>query len=1064
MRGIKIFGSRSMPNWLGLVSVVAIAALFGCTKKQDENSEPSAITNRSVLTPDKKVILIRLASDALLVDAGMSEQGAVVSDEDKARINAEHQEIERQLNQLSDQIEILWRYKFVLNAVAVVIPTQLEDEIAKIPGVRGTHNDLPFGRPERIDPGAVRQKDLSGKNSVSFIGAQKVRRELRATGPDGRTMPVDGNGIKVGIIDTGIDYTHRMLGGSGHPMDYEAALETISGEGFFPNRKVIGGIDLVGRDYDAGSHEFDKQIPKPDQNPLDEHGHGTHVAGTVAGIGDSENTYTGVAPEAKLFAIKVFGQSGSTTDSVVIAALEYAVDPEMSDNPSNHLDVVNLSLGSSFGLPHILYDEAVRNLVKAGVTPVMSAGNSGDIPYIVGSPGASDAAISVAASVDDMDHNWKFNAVEFSSPDLGRIPAKAVEGSITRPVSESGDVSGKLVSIGLAAEDLPEDVKEELNGHIALIDRGQVSFSEKIQRAYEAGAKGIIMVNNRDGEPISMGGSGMVPIPGIMIVKSLGDQIKSSIRQGSEVTVNFGSELKIEEPELIDQMTGFSSRGPRSFDSVIKPEISAPGQNIISAKVGSGYQGVAFSGTSMAAPHMAGVVALLKQYRSGISEQDVRSVLMGTGKILQKPGGDHYSVARQGAGRVQAFKALTSTLLTYPATLSLGEHEVASTKVVRKTLTVKNGGTSVLRLSIAPKGGESIALRTNKEQIALEPGQQTELQVFATLKSPAESVSSQEHFGWVQFFDGKGEPVHVVPVLGVVNKQSKLKAGKAMIHGSSPSDSPGAFVEVELKNPGQVAGEALLFNLLAQDQRKEGIGERSRISDICDLESVGYRVVSVETDGGLVPMIQFAAKLYSPVTTWNHCEISVQLDGNGDGIADQELLGTDLSSLSGAYGSGTFYSVLTDAQKMRDIRAVYDEVGGTEDYQRAIVDVQDLKVYHHGTIAILTARLDKLARTSPGLMKIKVASLVTSTVIKTGDDFLKNHASKWQTVDPYPEMSAFYDFPESTMLAAGESRMVYLTKGEKNGKLIAYFPRNPVARTVLRKDQQSQVLQNKYLY
>jgi subtilisin family serine protease len=125
---------------------------------------------------------------------------------------------------------------------------------------------------------------------------------------------------------------------------------------------------------------------------LDEATHGTHVAGTVAGLGDGVNTYDGVAPDAALYAIKVFGAKGGTSDEVVIAALEYAADPTGDLSFQQQLDVVNLSLGSNYGNPHIMYNHAIKNLVRGGTVVVASGGNSGDSSYIVGAPGISDDA------------------------------------------------------------------------------------------------------------------------------------------------------------------------------------------------------------------------------------------------------------------------------------------------------------------------------------------------------------------------------------------------------------------------------------------------------------------------------------------------------------------------------------------------------------------------------------------------------------------------------------------------------------------------------------------------
>lgn len=1042
--------------------LLSLLFMISCSDQAEIKSDPLAISNRSLVIPDRKFLMIRLQSPALLEHATTNQTGAQVSSDEIATLNHEQEEFIQNLSEISSDIKVLFRYKFVLNGLAVVIPSAVESKVKALPGVREAQDDKFFERPEFVDSHEGSAENIQLRNSATFIGSLRIRDELKVKDPNGTEIPVDGTGIKVGIIDTGIDYTHTMLGGSGQLDDYQMAASSDDGAGFFPNRKVVGGIDLVGNDYDAGSHDYDKRIPHPGLNPLDTQGHGTHVAGTVAGYGDGVNTYTGVAPESSLYAIRVFGTEGSTSDSVVIAALEYAVDPTRSDNPENHLDVVNLSLGSRFGLPHSLYDEAIRNLIHANVTPVISAGNSGDIPYIVGSPGVSESAISVAASTDDMDQNWRFDALEFSSPGQEPTLARVVEASFTKPVKEAQNLHSELYFIGFADADLGEDVRERLKGKVALIDRGQVSFFDKIQRAWDAGAVGAVVVNNSDGEAIPMGGSGDIPIPGVMIARDLGRQIKSMLSEGKIVGVNFASDKKIEQPELIDKITDFSSRGPRSLDAAIKPEITAPGSYILSAKSGSGHEGVAHSGTSMAAPHVTGIVALLKQFRPEFSEEDVRSALTGSGKILSKSGDQYYSVARQGAGRVQGFKALTSGIVTSPATLSLGQHELTSKKVMRRRIQITNTTSEAQLLTVSAELFGGVDMQA-PEQLSLAAGQSVAMDLLIQLHAPEEGTVARESFGWIHFKNQDASVHHVVPFLGVTVRQSQLEAGELRIHGNNTMDSREALAELEIQNHSQTRGEALLFNLLAKDHRKGGIGELQRFSDICDLEAVGYRVMQAEYEGEKIQLLQIAAKLYSPLTTWHHCEISVQIDGNGDGVTDQELLGTDLSTLSGVFAPGVFASVLTDAHAMRAIRMDYDQ-GGIGDYRAAILDVQQLRLYEHGTLAVLSVRMDRLATTGPGLMKIKVASLVASSVIRTADDFLLDHESRWETVDPYPRMSPFYDLPNVITVEGGQKKSVYFTKGERDGALIAFFPQNAVSRSVLLQDHQSQILENRFLY
>lgn len=1055
-----------------LVFSFAICLLVSLTNSCGEqvpsanNSQLEAISNRSQKQQAYGIVMLKLKTPALLTNAKRGEGGRIIIDPDLQQALAEEKQATlTRLRELSEEIKVLHSYQYVLNGLSLLIPSKLKDKVENLPGVVSVHQNRAFARPkfftdQKIDMGA------SGfeRTSAKFIGSDLVHQGLRVRSPEGGAwIPVKGAGVKVGIIDTGIDYTHAMLGGSGNPLDYQN-MDPSEPNHLFPNDKVVGGIDLVGSDYDVSSVDFSRHIPNPNPNPVDESGHGTHVAGTVAGTGDGISTYDGLAPEASLYAIKVFGKKGSTSDHVVIAALEYAVDPDGDGDPSDHLDVLNLSLGSSFGVPHILYSEAIANLVKAGITPVMSAGNSGNIPFIVGSPGAADEAISVAASVDNMDHNWKFRAVRFKLADGEQVLVKAIEATTTKPIKQlESPIAGALIPVGYGDKDFSDELKAMVEGNVAFIDRGLVSFSEKISRAFAAGAVGVVVANNQAGTPINMGGQGSFPIPGIMISQSLGTRFKDQITRGEDVFVHFKVDESIEESELIDTLTSFSSRGPRSLDSLIKPEIAAPGKNIVSARLGGGTKAALMSGTSMAAPHVAGVVALLKQYRPHISEDQVKSLLLGTSKLMKDVNGNDYSVAYQGTGRVQAFAALTHGLVLKPAALSLGEHGVESRKTLLKEIEVENINSGKLKLDVHTRVGQGITINLNNRSLTLEPFEKRKLMLRIELEAAGEKLTFAERYAHLYFNDQAGNIIGKASLLAMVKKVSRIQAEKLKVYASSSDDAAGAMASLNLHNKGAGSGEALIFNLLAKDQRKNGVGPDGRVSDICDLESVGYRIFTRNLEGQAIPILQLAAKHYSPLTSWNHCEISVQIDGNGNGLADQELLGTDAHSLSRRFARNSFASILTDANLMRIIRKAYDE-GGDGDYGAAIVDSQNFHAYQYGTIAILEARIDKLRSYRNGLLKVKVASLVSTKVIGLSDDFLAQQAERWAIIDPVAQMGSFYQLPERVSLAAGESKEVLFTKGFGQGRLVVYFPFNQTSSVVVQKGKQAQVLRTQYIF
>ncbi len=240
----------------------------------------------------------------------------------------------------------------------------------------------------------IERHSPTNADSVPFLEVPSVWQDLGLT----------GEGVTVGVIDSGIDYYHANFGGSGDPADHAADDPTVIEPGTFPTAKVAGGYDFVGNEYDPSSDDPALNTPKPDPDPLDCNGHGSHVAGTAAGAGVltdgstftgpyDETTHTnsfligpGVAPQATLYALKVFGCDGATDTEVVIDAIELAVE--------NDLDVINMSLGSPFGRSNDPSAVAATNAAIAGVVVVTSAGNSGPGRYITGIAGRRIRACS----------------------------------------------------------------------------------------------------------------------------------------------------------------------------------------------------------------------------------------------------------------------------------------------------------------------------------------------------------------------------------------------------------------------------------------------------------------------------------------------------------------------------------------------------------------------------------------------------------------------------------------------------------------------------------------------
>lgn len=295
-------------------------------------------------------------------------------------------------------IPVLFQARAAYTGVAVAAAVDQLPLLSGLPGVAGVHI---------IPPKARGSTSVATANGAASLWSQSRPQAL-------------GHGVRIGIIDSGIDYTHATFGGQGTNEAYAANDPTVVEPGSFPTAKVVAGYDFVGDGYDAAGIAG-SPIPAPDGDPLDcaATGHGTHAASIAAGYGVDEQGATfrgpysagvsfeqflvqpGVAPEASLVALKIFGCQGETT-TFLTAAIDYALDPNRDGNTDDRLvDVLNISLGSPFGGSDDPDAVAVERAVQAGVVVVVSAGDSGDVFYSLASPASAPLAIAVGASVDE---------------------------------------------------------------------------------------------------------------------------------------------------------------------------------------------------------------------------------------------------------------------------------------------------------------------------------------------------------------------------------------------------------------------------------------------------------------------------------------------------------------------------------------------------------------------------------------------------------------------------------------------------------------------------------------
>src|SRR5213594_3476098 len=550
----------------------------------------------------------------------------------------------------------------------------------------------------------VQSYEIDLSDVVPYIGAQAVH-----------NLGFDGTGVRVAVLDSGIDYTHADLGGAGTAAAYTAAYgtsvndaRTTTLDGLFPTSKVIGGTDFV------GEHWPTPRVLEPDPDPIDcgpeaipapcAGGHGTHTSSIIAGA-------QGVAPGAKLYAVKVCSSVSTSCSGVaLIQGMDFALDPNGDGNLSDAVDVINMSLGNSYGQAEDDLSEASTNAVNFGVVVVASAGNSADRPYIVGSPSTSPGVISVAATMHPLAKMY-----------LVETPALPPVGSIWQSWSVSPSlVSGPLVydttnvntarGCTNAGGTSPWSGTPHL-GQVLLIDRGLCAVSRKVANAGAAGAVAAVIANNvaqapGDIPPTFSFGGGVQTISGYTITQADGNALKASAL-GQTATINPANAIG-----LVKNMASFSSRGPSYSSNAIKPDIGAPGTDIISAEAGTGTGRTPFAGTSASAPVVSGTVALLVEAFPTRPPSEIKSVLMNTAEtnIGINPAalpGVLAPITRIGGGEVRVDRALMSTTAALDSvdmtgSLSFGYQAMASSAQFVKTVTVHNYGSTARTYSITP--------------------------------------------------------------------------------------------------------------------------------------------------------------------------------------------------------------------------------------------------------------------------------------------------------------------------------------------------------------------------
>jgi minor extracellular serine protease Vpr len=609
------------------------------------------------------------------------------------------------------------RYAFdtLWNGLSIQIEPGQLGLLARLPGVKAIYPNEPIAMPQPTtgDPELF--------TSLAMIGADVVQSELGYTGA----------GIKVAVMDTGIDYDHPDLGGC-----------------FGPGCRVAYGYDFVGDDFTG------ENMPVPDPYPDDCNGHGTHVSGIIG----ADGVVTGVAPEVTFGAYRVFGCTGYTWADIMIAAMERALADKM--------DVLNMSIGSAFQWPQYPTAQASDRMVNRGMVVVASIGNSGaNGLYSAGAPGLGEKVIGVAS----------FDNTEVYVPyfEVKDAPIGYIAMTFSGPVPTSG--TEEIVYIGQACDaDLP--LLADPAGKVALAVRGACAFAEKATNAIDAGAVGVVIHNSAPG---LFSGTLGAPIDGVTPVVGISQADGLFIRAQEEpVYMTWTAEMVSAPNPTGGLISSFSSYG-LSPDLAFKPDIGAPGGNIYSTYPleGGGY--ATLSGTSMSSPHVAGAVALLLEAKPKTKAWEVRDILQNSAEPKNwwgNPGlGFLDNVHRQGAGMLQIDEAIEAIAQITPAKIAAGESEAGpyKTRLAIRNNTAKPVTFDLSYVNALSTGGvitpsfygSNAKVEFDKASVTVPGGGVAN--VWATIH-PATGPVNGQYGGYILFTPQGGGQVYRVPFAGFV--------------------------------------------------------------------------------------------------------------------------------------------------------------------------------------------------------------------------------------------------------------------------------------------------------
>jgi minor extracellular serine protease Vpr len=593
----------------------------------------------------------------------------------KQKVATQQLNFEKHLATKGVKAKLGFKYNYTFNGMALKVKASEVDNLLNIEGVTLVEPD--------IEVRALGEASKDGTITPA-MNTSLPNLDVPAVWAKG----FEGQNVKVAVLDTGIDYHHPEFEGV-YRGGYNFINQTTA-EGYSRTRAANDPYETSPLDRLNSQPEFD------DIGNSFYTSHGTHVAGTIAAQGNNPHGIKGLAPKIELYAYRVLGAYGNGTISSVIAGIDKAA--------ADNMDIMNLSLSGSSNSQTAADAIAINNATLSGTLAVVATGNAGPERGTIGDPSTAAFALSVGNATNPSDrYTSSVNVhVEGSEPATHQMNLMAWKFGESPETALTGEFDLVAVPNIGAVEDY---AGLEVNGKVVLVSRGTIPFIDKIAAAKANGAAGIIIHNNTGETPsnISLGDS-FSYIPTYDMNTTDGNILRVLL-QDNPGKVTFSNFTK--STVAGDDINSSSSRGPSYPVFDIKPDVSAPGTNIMStipaykkdnpeADYSESFD--RFTGTSMATPHVAGIAALLKSMHPEWTPFDLKVAITNTAKQLDVT---KYDVFTQGSGLVQPLKAVTAEALAY--SLDTTTYGSQSYDNVKGTITFGNVATNATAVSMVTK-------------------------------------------------------------------------------------------------------------------------------------------------------------------------------------------------------------------------------------------------------------------------------------------------------------------------------------------------------------------------